>query len=230
MGEGMKKRYYSAVIFDVDGLLLDTERLMLEIWKKTSTEYGFNFPDDLYESMIGRTFRDSQDLLNDAFGPDFPVSEAYEKRTQYFLEYAHKNGLPQKIGVDEILDYLESINVPVCIATSASADIAALKIDRGGLSERFDKIVCGDDVSVGKPSPEIFIKAADLLQIPPEKCIVLEDSVAGIFAAKLANTIPIMVPDIVYPEPDVKKMALAVLHSLRMAKNFIENNMAYKSH
>ena len=223
LGETMKKRYYSAVIFDVDGLLLDTERLTCTIWQQISKEYGCHLSDELYQSFIGRTRSDTEGLLLGAFGPDFPVEEAYEKRTTYFIDYAKKNGLPQKPGVDVLLNYLAEMSVPVCVATSAGNDVAELKLKSGGLARYFDKVVTGDDVSEGKPSPDIFMKAAGKMQIDPEKCVVIEDSVAGIFAAKRANMIPIMVPDIVYPEPEVKKMTLVVLHSLKSVKKYIQN-------
>ncbi len=224
----MKKLYYSAVIFDVDGLLLDTERLMSNIWKQVSKEYGFELTDELYSAMIGRTNRDSEKMLLDVFGPNFPVKEAYVKRTEYFNDYVSKNGIPQKPGIDMLLNYLTENHVPTCVATSASKRVAEIKLHRGGLDGRFEKMICGDDVKEGKPSPEIFLKASELLQIKPEKCVVIEDSVAGIFAAKQANMLPIMVPDIVYPEPEVRNMTLAVLHSLKSVKKFLENNMAYK--
>ena len=224
----MKKRYYSAVIFDVDGLLLDTERLMLNIWKQISKDYGFEMTDELYNAMIGRTNRDSEKMLMDTFGPDFPLKDAYVKRTECFNDYVSKNGIPQKPGIDMLLDYLTENHVPMCVATSASKQVANIKLKSGGLDGRFQKMIYGDDVKDGKPSPEIFFKAAELLKIKPEMCVVVEDSVVGIFAAKQANMLPIMVPDIVYPEPEVRNMTLAVLHSLKSVKKFLENNMAYK--
>ena len=92
----------------------------------------------------------------DTFGPDFPVKEAYIKRTEYFNDYVSKNGIPQKPGIDMLLDYLTRHRVPMCVATSASKNVAEIKLKSGGLDGRFQKIICGDDVKDGKPSPEIF--------------------------------------------------------------------------
>ena len=217
----MNKIYYSAVIFDVDGLMLDTERIASGIWKQIIHEHGHVLKDELYYQLIGRTCRDTEDILKSEYGDNFPVTTAYNKRIKYFEDYAENHGIPQKPGLDDLLQYLDSVHARKAVATSTSRKAAELKMIKGLIRHHFDVVVCGDEVANGKPEPDIFLRAAELLGVIPDGCVVLEDSEAGIRAAHKAGMIPIMVPDMIKPSPEVQDMTYAIADSLRDVKDLL---------
>lgn len=203
-----------AVLFDMDGLMLDTERMAKKAWTRALGESRYQLDDVVYLRMVGRTALDAQGVLAEVFGPDLPYQDLYSLRQAYYEEDIELNGVPIKQGLLELLDFLEEHAVPKAIASSTSSLFALRKLERAGIAHRFQTIVCGDQVSRGKPAPDLFLEAARQIGFPPDRCIVLEDSEAGIRAGHAAGAVPIMIPDLKQPEPEIYHLAYRVLPTL----------------
>jgi beta-phosphoglucomutase family hydrolase len=212
---------FRAVIFDMDGLLLDTEKVARTAWQQGARDYGFELSDQLFTEVIGLTREGIQRKLFDVFGPLFPHDQVRAKRTEYFQELLQKHGVPVKEGAVQLLAMLKQLDVPCALATSTHLPIAAAELKEAGLVDYFQALVGGDQIQNGKPAPDIFLKAAAQLGIPPEECIVLEDSNAGIKAAAAAGMTAIMVPDLAQPTEEVKGLPYAIVPSLTDAAQLL---------
>lgn len=219
----MNSKNVEAVIFDMDGLMVDTERLAREFWLMALDEFGARLTESQYLRIVGRTAVDSTAILKEMLGADFPVEECRARmRELYYADIARK-GVPIKAGLLELVAFLNAESIRYAVATSTARDITTRKLEIAGLTSQFNAIVAGDEVTNGKPNPEIFLKAASLLGASPERVVVLEDSSNGIRAAHAANMIPIMVPDLIQPDDEIKSLAYAVVGSLHEARDVITN-------
>lgn len=203
-----------AVIFDMDGLMVDSERLGRLGWLEAGQKWGYPLTDKEYALVTGRTVRDAVDIFKGIFGDDFPFYEMRDHRVKYEHEYYSKNGIPLKPGLLELLDFLEANKIPKIVATSAGRKAAIDKLTLGNIIGRFQEVCTSDQIENGKPAPDIFLLAAERLQIPPQNCIVLEDSEAGVKGAKAAGAIPIMVPDLKPPSEEAKENAFRIVKTL----------------
>ena len=181
----------SGVIFDMDGLMLDTEPIYWQSMQQAARELGCRFDDEWYAAFIGRSIPVWRDTLIETFGADYP---RFRSRRELWERHVQKVGVPQKPGLNELLDQLEEDGIPKAIATSSSKPDALLCL--GPLADRFDAIVTGDEVERGKPAPDIFLLAAQRLGLPPAHCLALEDSESGALAALAAGMSVILVPDL----------------------------------
>jgi HAD superfamily hydrolase (TIGR01509 family) len=213
----------NAVIFDMDGLMLDSQRIATTALKNAVSHYGYLLNDEANLQLVGRNRRDSNEILRSIFGLKFPIDPIREYARQLFYEYVKDDGIPIKTGLLKLLDFLDKKNMSTAVATSTNRDDCIANLDKCDLTRRFKIIVCGDEVAVGKPEPDLFLKASELLQVAPKFCIVLEDSNAGIRAAQAAGMIPIMVPDLIEPTAEIKSLAHIVVPSLNEARLEIEN-------
>lgn len=207
-----------AVIFDMDGLMLDTEALAVRTWREASATVGVPFDLTLLPLMIGRNYRDCRDLLRSHYGADYPVEQLTATCLTVFDAIVARDGVAQKPGLPELLDWLEGENVVRAVATSTRRDRAEAQLARQGLLARFALLVGGNEVERGKPEPDIFLLAAARLAVAAADCVVLEDSEAGVRAALAAGMMPIMVPDLHGPSPDLlarEPLVLASLHDVR---------------
>lgn len=215
-----------AAIFDMDGLMLDTERMARVAWRRALAELGYPISEEQYLNMVGRTVRDAETYLHGVFGPDLPFDEVFRLRQAYYDQDIEQNGIPVKPGITALLEYLEEKNITRAVASSTPCWFAGIKLAKVGLSQRFEVIVCGDMVERGKPAPDLFLEAARRIDYAPEHCIVFEDSEAGIRAAHAAGMIPVMVPDLKQPAPEVRSLAYRVLPSLCDAIPVVERILA----
>ncbi|MFT4276061.1 MAG: HAD family phosphatase [Rhodopseudomonas sp.] len=211
----------AAVLLDMDGTLVDTERVYLE--SLTEVLNGFGLPDatKTCESMIGLPGPECQALLVARYGETLPLAEInrafVEKRD---VRFAH--GLPVKPGTSELLDRLADANCPVAVVTSSSRKTADLHLTLAGIRGRFDTILTRDDVAHGKPAPDLYLLAADRLGVPPRNCIAVEDSSVGVTAAFTAGAITLMVPDLLQPDDATRGKCAAVLPDLNAVRSLIE--------
>lgn len=218
----MKVKPISAVIFDMDGLMFDSERVGRAAWRQAGEEFGYNIGDEHYQQVSGRTVADATEVFRGIFGEDFPFQEIRRRRVQIARDYFEQHGVPIKPGLLELLDYLDARALPRAVATSTDYAPAMEKLTRTALAKRMHAIVTGDRVARGKPAPDIFFAAAKQLNADPPRCLVLEDSEAGIRAAHSAGMIPVMVPDLKQPSEEVRRLAVLVAASLDEVREWME--------
>ncbi len=216
----------AAVIFDMDGLMLDTERLACAAWKAALSEAGYPYSEALMLAILGRTTEGTRATFLQTFGPTVPFERLIERKRQYVRDEIDQQGLVAKAGLLELLDWLEAQRLARAVASSAQREDVLHKLNRAGLTARFDAILTGDQVQHGKPAPDIFLAAAQELGVAPAACAVLEDSDAGIWAAAAAGMLPLMVPDIKPPAPESLARAHRIFRSLHEAKDFLETLVA----
>ncbi|WP_377867466.1 HAD family hydrolase [Bacillus sp. R86525] len=194
------------VIFDMDGLMFDTERLGIEGWKYAFEHFGLPIPMSILIKKIGLNSVDSRKLFDEEIKYEFDYKSIKEVKREYVINYIREHGTPIKKGLLELLDFLDENNIKKVVATSRSKKMAGFYLSEAKIQHRFDAIITGDMVSKGKPNPDIFIHARKLFNYEPENCIVLEDSLNGINAAVNAKMIPVMIPDLVHPNEEIEKL------------------------
>lgn len=204
----------TAVIFDMDGLMIDTERMAQRAWQRAGAEFGFTLPDELYLQAVGRTAKSTAELFRAGMGATFPFEDVYERKQHYLYTAIEEEGIPTKAGLVELIALLDRLALAKAVATSTARVLAIKKLTAAGLLHHFDTLVCGDEVVHGKPAPDIFLAAAAKLEVAPEHCVVLEDSSAGIKAAHAASMRAIWVPDLIQPTPELTPLAFCVLGDL----------------
>jgi HAD superfamily hydrolase (TIGR01509 family) len=203
-----------AVIFDMDGLMLDTEPIYKIAWQRAAIECGCPISEELYVDLIGRSRVDGENILGGAFGRDFSL-EAFRAACHRCEAAAFAEGLPaKKPGLDDLLALLDSRGVPKAVATSTERMQAAAQLGGLGLLERFNIIATGDEVVNGKPSPDLFLLAAHRLGVEPSQCLVLEDSEAGVVAAHRARMQVYVVPDLKSPSRAIEELTQGRFDSL----------------
>jgi beta-phosphoglucomutase-like phosphatase (HAD superfamily) len=210
-------RHVEAVIFDMDGLMLDTERLDLQHFKRAAMEFGYAEVEDAYLQTIGRNGFDTRKLFHEILGDAFPFDAIRQRWRRYSEDHVARFGVPCKPGLQELLAVMQPLRLPKAVATSTRRRTALMLLDKANLLQHFDVVVAGDEVANGKPNPEIFLRTAERLNIRPDGCVVFEDSPAGIQAAHAAGMTPILVPDLIAPSPDILEITYCVFGSLEEA-------------
>ena len=199
----------------MDGLLIDSERILRGALIDTLAAMGQQLPDALHRKMAG--LPDANALLREHFGPDFAIPEFNQRLRALALE-RFGGGVPLHAGVPELLDFLEQHGIPKAIATSARRPTAEMHLIKCGIHHRFQAIATRDDVARGKPHPDVYLKAAADLGLAPAKCVALEDSHNGIRAAHAAGIPTIMVPDLLEPTEEISALCIAVLDDLHQVR------------
>lgn len=205
---------FQAAIFDMDGLLLDTERVCMGIFKEACAVQHVPFIEELYLSIIGCNAKRIETLFREGYGPDvdYPaLNKAW--RVRYF-SVVQNQAIPVKDGVIELLEWLKEKNIPMAVATSTQHDIAIRKLELAGLDGYFDVLTTGCEVENSKPDPEIYILAANRLGIEPEHCLAFEDSNNGTRSAVAAKMMTYQIPDLVQPSQDVIDLGHRILPSM----------------
>lgn len=182
-------------IFDKDGTLIDTEPLHLRMWVEALKERGYPATDEILKECIGLNYPSMDTLLKGYFGESFNINDLYPYVNEKTREYELKYGIPVKKGFFELSDFLISKGIRSVIATSSMHAEAEFCLKHTGIEDRFDGIVGGDEIENGKPSPEIFLKAAALMNSAPSECIIFEDSENGVKAALAAGIKCFYIPD-----------------------------------
>ena len=212
-----------AVIFDMDGILIDTERISFNAFKEVLKGYNYEMSEEFYLTMIGRNVKSIKELMLEEYGNDFPFEEVYKKKVKIAIDTIDRDGVIVKPGVHEIVDYLKNNNYRIAVATSTRKERAHYLLEQIGIKDKVDYIICGDQVVNSKPDPEIFLKAAKGIGIEPQNCMVIEDSDAGILAASRAGMTGINVPDMKKPDENMKKLAFKICSSLLDVKTYMES-------
>lgn len=199
-------RDFKAFIFDMDGLIFDSERIVQRSWNISGQMLGLgNVGEHIYYTLgLNRASR--QKYYEENIREDFPFDEFSALTRKTFFEIVETEGLPMKTGVKEILGYAKERGIKVALATSSSRDYAMKCLKNAGIDIYFDGIVCGDMVSHSKPDPEIYMKACELAGVDPKDAVAFEDAPAGVEAAYRAGMKVVMIPDLVQPTGKVESM------------------------
>ncbi len=214
-------RQIRAVVFDMDGLLVDTEALIRDLMVEAAPRYGAELPEHVFMRMIGLPNAASDAVARDHFGPDFPL-DALNAEVVARIHAACEAGVALKAGVIELLDHLDAAGLPRAIATSSSHAAVRRTLGPSGILPRFAAVVAAGDYARGKPNPDPFLVAAERLDVLPEHCLALEDSHNGIRAAHAAGMMAVMVPDLLAPTDEMRGLCLAIAASLHDVRDLID--------
>ena len=217
----MDERRLELVIFDMDGLMLDTEPIGMQAWMKAGASLGFDISQEFYHQLIGKNARVAHVLLQEHLGPAFDYEKGLALYIQFRDEYIAAHGMPIKPGLIQLLDQLDACGLKKCVASSTSRTRATHMLTISGLIDRFDAVICGDDVQESKPHPEIFLTAAARFGVDAKHCLVLEDSVVGVEAAYRADMRVICVPDMLLPDAVTLGRVSTVCNDLAEAAGII---------
>lgn len=210
-------------VFDMDGLMFDSERLVYEIWQSMLDEIGLEYNIDIYKNTVGLRADNTEKYYKSIYGKDFDYAALKAKSRQLFYERVERDGVPVKKGLFELLEYLKTQNIKISLATSTSSQTALKLLKMAKVYDYFDAFVCGDDVKNGKPHPEVFLTAAERLKLAPESCAAFEDSINGIKSASAAGMKTVMVPDFLQPTDEVLSLIDFICEDLSQAIKYIEN-------
>ncbi len=190
------------LVFDMDGLLFDSERVVQKSWSAAGEELGYSDIGGQIYHTIGFNRKRRAEFFRKVYGESFPWDRFQEKAAKHFTEIVAGQGLPMKQGVREILKFAEERDLRVGLATSSSSEYALDNLRSGGIYDYFDGFVFGNMVTLSKPAPEIYEKACAAIGVEPSEAVALEDSPAGIASAYAAGLRPVMIPDLVEPDEE----------------------------
>ncbi len=206
-----------AFIFDMDGVLLDTESLCKKCWRRAADDYGLCDVDTVFEKCVGQARQDTFNTLQAFFSlqkTDFNAEEFYLHAVDYFIEHENTYGLPLMKGAGECLKRLSDAGFTLALASSTRTETVRRQLERAGLLVYFKTLTCGDCVVHSKPDPEIYIKAVESIGLKAEDCCAVEDSPNGVRSAYGAGLKVLMVPDLIKPSEEIKNLCTKIINSL----------------
>lgn len=186
---------FQAVLFDMDGLVLDSESTFQYAWQQAADELGFVLDDALCRAFSGRQYADIEAAIIKRFGVGFPLRAFRERSADCWRRHVEAFGIQVKPGFNRLVELLWDRRIPFCLATNSSCSNTLECLRLAGIQDFFDEIVSRDQVLHGKPAPDLFLEAANRLHAAPGECLVLEDSAIGIDAARRAGAIPLLITD-----------------------------------
>ena len=208
------ERPIRGVLFDMDGLVLDSEVLFTRFWREAANALGYPMTVEQSYGMrsLGKAL--GQPYLESLFGPGIDYTTVRNKRIGLMSAYVAEHGIAPKPGIYELLDYLEEAGIPAAIASSSPMDAIEKHLTAVNLKHRFQKLCSAHNIPNGKPAPDIYLLAASELGLTPESCLALEDSPTGILAAYRAGCLPVMIPDLDQPDERTQNLLFAKADSL----------------
>lgn len=211
-----------AVLFDMDGVIFDSEIKVVECWKEIADKYGIEGIEEQCYACLGTTREMSRAIMLEHYGAEFPY-DAYKKEMSDLFHSRYGGGrLPKKPGVVELLEFLQVHNIKVALASSTRREVVEQELKDGGIRSYFDAVICGDMVARSKPEPDIFLRACEELQVLPSQAVGIEDSYNGIRALAAAGVTAVMVPDLKQPTEEIAALADVVLPDLFAVKEYLK--------
>ena len=195
-----------AVIFDMDGVLIDTEKYLVKYWIQAGQEFGFDMKPEhglLIRSLAGKY---AGPLLQEIFGPSFDYPAVRARRKELMADHIARNGIEKKPFVDKALDQLKEMGIKTAVATATDQERAGRYLKQIGIDHKFDRVICADMVENGKPQPDIYLYACQEMGELPENCMAVEDSPNGVRSAASAGLVTVMVPDLTQPDEEISRL------------------------
>ena len=203
-----------AVVFDMDGVLFDTERLCQDSWIEVANRRGLPDMEIIFPKCIGRNANDSRQIVLEAYGADFDYEVFRREASDWFWKYLEENGLPVKEGVRELLNWLKEQGWRIGLASSTRRSSVISHLEQAGIKDFFEEIITGDMVEHSKPLPDIYLLACRKLMVDPAGTYAIEDSPNGIRSAYRAGMKPVMVPDLLSPDEEMEQLSTRIFSSL----------------
>ena len=211
-----------AVIFDMDGLMIDSERVTFEGYQHILSKKGKTITEDFYITLLGKPIKGIFQRFYDVYGNDFPIESVITDVHRYMAERFETEGVPLKTGLVELLKYCREKGYRTIVATSSNRNRVDKILKSADIEQYFDDSICGDEVTKGKPDPEVFLKSCMKLGVNTDEAVVLEDSEAGIQASYAAGIKVICVPDMKQPEPEYAQKTFMIVTDLNKVKDWLE--------
>ena len=215
----MKK--YEAVVFDMDGVIFDSERAVMNCWLVLADKYGIENIEKPYLACIGTTMEKTREIMLNEYGADFPYDTYAKEASRLYHEKYDGGRLPMKPGVVELLTFLKEKKKKIALASSTRRQTVVNQLRDAHILDFFDAVICGDMVEKSKPAPDIFLKACEELKVEPEKAYAIEDSYNGIRAAHAGGLKPIMVPDLLPENEETEELSEVILKNLVEVMNYL---------
>lgn len=212
---------YNTVVFDMDGVIFDSERAVMQCWKEVASRHNIPNIEKAILACTGTTMVRTREIMLNLYGADFPYDEYARESSAIFHSRYDGGRLPMKPGVKELLTFLKERGKKIALASSTRQQVVTDELRDAGIIGYFDRIICGDMVSRSKPAPDIFLKACEELNVSPSDSYAIEDSYNGIRAAHAGGLHPIMVPDLLPADEEMQSLAEIVLPSLTSVMEYL---------
>ena len=212
-----------AIIFDMDGLMIDSERVTFECYQEILKGMKLTMDEEFYKTLLGKPLKGIYQRFYDVYGNDFPIEDAIKDVHALMAQRFETEGVPVKTGLKSLLEYLKANNYKTIVATSSNRDRVDTILAQAQITDYFDDSICGDEVTKGKPNPEVFLKSCQKLGVSVDEAIVLEDSEAGIQASYDAGIKVICIPDMKYPEKQYEEKTFKIFKDLNDVTDYLKN-------
>ena len=212
-----------AIIFDMDGLMIDSERVTFECYQEILKGMNLTMDEEFYKTLLGKPLKGIYQRFYDVYGNDFPIEDVIKDVHALMAKRFETEGVPIKTGLKSLLEYLKENNYKAIVATSSNRDRVDTILSQAQITDYFDDSICGDEVTKGKPNPEVFLKSCQKLDVNVDEAIVLEDSEAGIQASYDAGIKVICIPDMKYPEKQYEEKTFKILKDLTEVTAYLKS-------
>ena len=212
---------FTAVVFDMDGVIYDSEQAFINCWKEVANRYGIEGIEEVCHKCLGTNYAQTRAIMLEHYGEDFPLDERNKEIWALFRERYGDGKLPMKPGVLELLQALKCAGKKIALASSTKEADVRQELGDAGILTYFDQLVCGDMVRKSKPEPDIYLKACEVIGVDPQSAYAIEDSFNGIRSAHAAGLHAIMVPDILQPTEEIRAVTETVLNSLHEVRTYL---------
>lgn len=209
------------LIFDMDGLMFDSEVIAEMAYKKAVKKFGYDISNEIYYQLLGRNKTDAYMIIKEHMGEEYPAHEIHKLAHEFKYAHIQEHGLPMKKGLMELLEFVKQKGILMAVASSSDKSIIEWYLKLGGIEKYFDYIISGEQVVHSKPNPEIFLRVCRELGVTPEEALVLEDSKSGIMAAVNGNIPVICIPDILDHEDEITKLTYKTLPDLTAVMEYL---------